>query len=77
MKKETVSIIYEGLSLTIVGGYSPAEPMSADRTEPPVKEEFEIYEFIYIGLNTTALLNAILSDEQRNEIEILCLEKLK
>ena len=77
MKKKTLTITFEGLSLTIVGGHSPAEPMSADRTEPPVKAEFEIYEFIYIGRNTSELLNAVLSDEQRNEIEKLCLEQLK
>ena len=76
MKKTTVTITFEGLILTIVGGHSPAEPMSADRTEPPVKAEFEIYEFIYIGSNITTVLNAVLSDEQRNEIEKLCIEQL-
>ena len=76
MKKTTVTITYEGLGLTIVGGHSPAEPMSADRTEPPVKESFEIWEYIFRGQNLSVIFQAILSPEQESEIEKLCIEKL-
>ena len=77
MKKKTLTITFEGLSLTIVGGHSLAEPMSADRTEPPVKESFEIWEYIFRGQNLSVIFQAILSPEQENEIEKLCLEQLK
>lgn len=80
-KTETVQIDFRGLTLYVVGCYTPPEAAvyyySDGSGYPGSPSEFDIKEIWWTGINVSEIFETILSMNDWGELEILCINEIE